>query len=94
MKYAWMIALALLSTPALAQAPSDDEIAKAWAICAPYEVSGKLAAQTPWRFGAPASCGAIRDAYQKSKPAIEAKAAADKNAADAAAVEALARRIK
>lgn len=89
-----IFALALLSAPALAQAPTDTEIAAAWAICAPYEVTGKLAARVPWRGGAPASCGAIREAYLKSKPGIEAKAAADKNAADAAAVEALAQRLK
>lgn len=93
MKYAWMIALAL-STPALAQAPTDAEIAAAWAICEPYEVTGKLAARVPWRADAPARCPKIREAYLKSKPGIEAKAAADKNAADAAAVDALANRIK
>lgn len=89
-----IILACLFATPALAQAPTDAEIAAAWAICEPYEVIGKLAARVPWRADAPARCPKIREAYLKSKPGIEAKAAADKNAADAAVVDALANRIK
>jgi hypothetical protein len=94
MKYAWILALALLASPAFAQAPSDDEIAAGWKICAPYETFGRTSTATPWLAGAPEGCSALREAYRKSKPAIEAKAAADKAAADKAVVNSLVQRIK
>lgn len=80
-----IVVFAMLSMPALAQTPlteQEKEIADAWKICAPYEVIGKLAAQTPWKPGAPNGCTRIRKLYIASQAAIDAKLAADKKAQD------------
>lgn len=88
----------LMAALAHAQVATDDEIARAWAVCAPMEASGILAAQLaakgipPWRTGYE-KCAAVKVAYSKSKAGIDAKAAADKAAADKAAVDALAGRL-
>lgn len=93
-----IVILVLWPCGASAQVATDDEIARAWAVCAPMEASGSLAAQLkakgipPWRTGYE-NCAAVKVAYEKSKAGIDAKAAADRAAADKAAVDALAGRL-
>jgi hypothetical protein len=96
-----IFALVLASTSSFAQtaAPSDVEVAKAWKICEPMEASPSIRkqmlakGQAPWREGYE-NCEAVKSAYLKSKAGIDAKAAADAAAADKAAIDALAQRIK
>lgn len=76
------------ATPVFAQAPTDDEIAKAWGICSPNEI-----VSDQWRKGFE-SCATIKKSYEKSSQAIEARVAADKAAADKATLDGLVRRIK
>lgn len=80
-KYA-LIALTLVSTPAFAQAPTDAEIAVTWDRCKNFIVEGRLSKTVPWKPGAPSYCNdKLKSAYQKSKPAIDAKTSADAEAA-------------
>jgi hypothetical protein len=73
-----IFALALLPAPALAQAPTDAEIAQTWAICEPYKTHGRTSVATPWLAGKPVFCiDEFYAEYLKSAPAIEAKANAD-----------------
>lgn len=89
------------SVPSFAQSPSDDDIAAAKKICdlpgnrafGSIAASLKARGQSIYRSGLE-GCEAVEQAYQKSKPGIDAKAAADAEAAQKAKIDALAAAIK
>lgn len=98
-----LFALAIFAaSPSFAQTPNDDAIAKTWnedCNLPGLEATGSLAVQlkargqSTWRVGSE-NCEAVKQAYLKSKAGIDAKAAADAEAARKARIDALAAQLK
>ena len=88
-------ALVVLSTPALAQAPSEKEIVDTWnEVCKSHENTiGLIAKRVPWDADTPSECPKIKAAYEKTQTAIDIKIGAAAKAEKAAKAADFAKRL-